>query len=95
MTITTNAPQRLLVLLMVIVAASLLLLVSAVRADGGPVATETYVVQTGDTLWEIAAGHTTNGGDVRHAVYELRSLNGLSGSTIKPGQRLEVPAGSG
>ncbi len=90
---TTNAPKRMLVLLTVLVAASFLLLVSTVRADSGPEATESYVVEAGDTLWEIAGAVTSDGGDVRAAVHDLRRLNGLVGSMIVPGQVIQVPAG--
>ncbi len=93
MTITTKAPQRLLVLLLVIVAVSFLLLASAVRADGGPAPTEAYTVQAGDTLWDIAAAVTDDGGDVRAAVHDVRRLNDIDGSVIVPGQVLRVPAG--
>lgn len=49
-------------------------------------ATTSYRVRSGDTLWHLARryGTTVNG---------LRSLNGLSGSRIRPGQTLLVPAG--
>ncbi len=93
MTITTKAPQRLLVLLLVVVVASFLLLASAVRAGGGPEATAPYTVQAGDTLWDIAATATADGGDVRGAVHDLRRLNGLDGSVIVPGQVIRVPTG--
>ncbi|MEW6723468.1 MAG: LysM peptidoglycan-binding domain-containing protein [Bacillota bacterium] len=43
-----------------------------------------YTVASGDTLWRIAIAHQTT-------VDELRSRNGLSTTTIYPGQRLEVP----
>jgi LysM repeat protein len=42
------------------------------------------VVQSGDTLSQIAERH-----GLRSA--ELRELNGLSGDSIRPGQRLRVP----
>ena len=91
MAIVTRAPSRVLVLLTVIAVASLLLLASAVQA-GGPAPTIEYRVDTGDTLWEVAARVTEPGQDVRATIYEIRSLNGLDGSLIRPGQVLIVPA---
>jgi N-acetylmuramoyl-L-alanine amidase len=44
-----------------------------------------YTVSTGDSLWKIA---TTRG----TTVSALQSLNGLSGTTVYPGQTLKVPS---
>ncbi|MCB2224017.1 MAG: LysM peptidoglycan-binding domain-containing protein [Actinobacteria bacterium] len=74
-----------------------LLLANAVGARSPEVAvaaaTEhgTYLVVGGDTLWDIAAAHTTPGEDVRRVVYEIQRLNDLDGSVIQPGQVLQVP----
>lgn len=60
---------------------------SGVAASETPVATATasYRVNRGDTLWSIARKHGTS-------VNELKELNGLESSRIRPGQRLVVPA---
>jgi LysM repeat protein len=77
-----------------IVVLAVLLLASAVQANGGDVrATIGYRVQSGDTLWSIAAAHGEQSGDVRATVHEIRSLNDLDGSTIRSGQILLLPAG--
>ncbi len=55
-----------------------------------PVAGESVVVGSGDTLWSIAA--TVPGVDVRDAMADIVELNGLGGSTIQPGQVLLLPA---
>lgn len=47
--------------------------------------TESYRVNRGDTLWSIARKHGTS-------VAELKELNGLESSRIRPGQRLRVPS---
>lgn len=47
-----------------------------------------YVVKRGDTLWDIAQDHAVS-------LEELRRVNKLSrGATIRPGQRLQIPASS-
>ncbi len=48
-----------------------------------------YRVRAGDTLWSIAAA--TYPGDPREGVWELQERNGLTGTTIVPGQRLALP----
>ena len=48
-----------------------------------------YTVRAGDTLWGIAASRYA--GDPRQAVWELQRRNGLTGSTIRPGQILLLP----
>ena len=46
-------------------------------------------VQPGETLWSIAVA--SYAGDPREGVWKLEQRNGLSGSTIIPGQRLLLP----
>jgi LysM repeat protein len=65
--------------------------VGAATPDEAPVAADTYLVTTGDTLWEIAAAHTLPGDDVRRTVYEIQRLNDMRGSVIVPGQVLQIP----
>jgi nucleoid-associated protein YgaU len=48
-----------------------------------------YRVQTGDTLWSIAAASYR--GDPREGVWKIRDANHLAGSTIAPGQNLRLP----
>ncbi|SOC22684.1 D-gamma-glutamyl-meso-diaminopimelic acid endopeptidase CwlS/peptidoglycan endopeptidase LytE [Ureibacillus xyleni] len=54
-------------------------------APQAPVATktDTYVVQSGDSLWGVAAKHSLS-------VDQLKSLNGLTSNTINVGQVLKV-----
>ncbi len=49
------------------------------------------VVQSGDTLWSIAAREYGDGADLRGAVYAIREANHLSGSAVVPGQSLTLP----
>lgn len=48
-----------------------------------------HTVQPGETLWSIASQRY--GGDPRKGVWVLQERNGLSGTTIVPGQRLVLP----
>ena len=48
-----------------------------------------YTVESGETLWTIAAAQY--GGDPRSGVWKLQQANHLDGATIVPGQRLLIP----
>jgi LysM domain len=60
-----------------------------VRDTGAGANQRFYRVEAGDTLWSIALA--TFPGDPREGVWKLQRRNGLSGSTIVPGQRLSLP----
>ena len=53
--------------------------------------TTTVTVSSGQTLWDIAAA--TGRGDVMETAALIVELNHLSGTTLRPGQRLIVPRG--
>ncbi len=91
MTTYSTALLRAMVLLTTVVAV-FLLLASAVSAGGSAVETERYLVQRGDTLWELAGERTAPGGDVRPVVDQIRRMNELETSAITPGQTLLLPA---
>jgi len=61
---------------------------SVVEAAGQPVV---YVVQPGDTLWEIADKFNPEGTDIRYTVDELASITG--GAQLQPGQRIVLNRG--
>jgi LysM repeat protein len=63
--------------------------VGLARPSEGAGREQVYVVRPTDTLWSIAAAHYP--GDPREGIWELQQRNGLSGTTIRPGQRLVLP----
>ena len=65
---------------------------SSVEAGNAPaeVATTTVVVQPGQTLWTVARSIAPNA-DVRDTVARIQGLNGITGSSVRPGQQLVVP----
>ncbi len=54
----------------------------------------THAVQSGETLWAIAASVAGPGEDVRDVVLGLQELNGLADASLQAGQVLLLPAGS-
>ena len=106
MPMPASAPNRVVVLLAAVGVALLLLFAGGfvARADdagsGGEAVAEVpapagveYRVQSGDTLWAIAAAHAEPGDDVRVLVEDIRRASGLESSLIHPGQVLVIPPG--
>jgi Tfp pilus assembly protein FimV len=50
-----------------------------------------YTVQSGDTLWKIAAEEYGAGLDLRGVVYAVREANDLDGASLQAGQVLTLP----
>lgn len=63
----------------------------ATQEPGTPAPTQTLVVRSGQTLWDIAAARADDG-DVRGMIAEIQQLNGLHSGMVTAGQRLVVPA---
>lgn len=63
---------------------------AAAAGDTSPGQLQYVTVYSGDTLWQIAAERTPEGGDVRDTVAEIMSLNGLDSSVLTPGQQIAV-----
>lgn len=85
---------RLVVLIAVVVFALSLIFVAGAQAGSQLRETSSHVVGAGETLWDIAAEHTSPGGDVRATLYDIRQMNDLSESMIVIGQELIVPEGN-
>jgi nucleoid-associated protein YgaU len=62
---------------------------SSSGAAPGASAGAAYVVEEGDTLWEIAAERL--GGDPREGVWRIAERNGLDGALIQPGDTIVLP----
>jgi cell division protein YceG involved in septum cleavage len=53
---------------------------------------QTITVSRGDTLWGIAKSLPgSNKVDIRRIVFQIKKINGLTNSTLTPGQYLMVP----
>ena len=94
MTSPVAHPIRVVALLTLVAAVLVLLLAGGVGASSPASDVDshtTYRVVTGDTLWDIAAGHIGPEDDIRRMVFSIRRANGLKGSVIYPGQDLVIP----
>lgn len=95
---TISARTRVVVLLTSVALALVLLLAVGVAAwaDGPVSAAEpptfvTHTVRTGDTLWDLASVHAPQGSDLRDFVLDLKWVNDLESSALRPGQVLLIP----
>lgn len=48
-------------------------------------------VHNGDTLWSIAAAHTSGDGDIESTVDRISEVNHLGSTPLQPGQHLRIP----
>ena len=88
------APRQLSVRLSVILAAvfmAFLLIGGPADAESPPPPLVEHVVAPGETLWEIAAGLTPSGEDVRIMIGVIRDASNLSSSSIYAGQVILIP----
>jgi Tfp pilus assembly protein FimV len=65
--------------------------VANATGDSGAFDGRPYQVQSGDTLWQIAAEKYDDSLDLRAIVYEIRAVNELEGALLQPGQTLTLP----
>lgn len=49
-----------------------------------------YIVEKGDTLWNVAERYKPDGLNMNKYIHELRKINGI-GADIYPGQVITVP----
>jgi len=68
-----------------------LLIGGAADAETPPGPAIEYVVQPGDTLWEIASDRIAEGEDVRPLIQAIMERSGVTNSSLVPGQVLQIP----
>ncbi|HEY7563605.1 MAG TPA: LysM peptidoglycan-binding domain-containing protein [Acidimicrobiia bacterium] len=71
----------------------LLLLSGQVAASTPEASPSTYLVVSGDTLWEIASGIATPEDDIREVIAVIKEINAMETSSIRAGQTLLLPSG--
>lgn len=64
---------------------------SVVFADEPVYKNRVVIVNSGDTLWDIAGSCTGKGEDIREVMFRISEANGLKNKHIYPGQALNVP----
>lgn len=52
---------------------------------------DTIVVDSGDTLWDIAREYNNSSGDIRKLIAEIKKINNLQSSVIFAGDELLIP----
>ena len=68
------------------------LLLGLNNAEGSTVIDyETVVIESGDTLWDIASKYSPNNKDIREYIYEICELNEISASTLIAGMKIMIP----
>lgn len=80
-----------LVLLLAAVCAVFLMIGGPAEADIPTPEPIEYVVEPGDTLWEIASAVASPEQDVRRLVQDISVLSGIDAASIFPGQILLIP----
>ena len=63
----------------------------ATERPGTPEPTMVVMVAPGDTLYDLAADATPEGGDVAAMVERIQRLNALDSGMVDVGQRLRIP----
>ncbi|HEV3156744.1 MAG TPA: LysM peptidoglycan-binding domain-containing protein [Candidatus Baltobacteraceae bacterium] len=48
-------------------------------------------VQAGDALWSIAARYTKDGDSIDDTLDQIRAVNHLNSTTVRPGETLRIP----
>jgi TRAP-type C4-dicarboxylate transport system permease small subunit len=91
------APKRKMTLMPAVALAALSALVAIPALSqsrlyaAAPVRFAHVTVRAGDNLWAIADKYTTADGNVQETIDQIIEANHLSGATVIPGQRLEIP----
>lgn len=54
---------------------------------------EEVIVKNGDTLWNLARQYYDSKTDLRKVIHEIKDINDLTNSNLKPGQKIKIPLG--
>ena len=52
---------------------------------------KTVVVESGDSLWQIAAENSNGSVDLREVVYTICEINDITAGDIQPGEEILIP----
>lgn len=74
-----------------IILVAMLLICNSTSKSKKPTEWESYTVQSGDTVCDIAISVTPNNKDYRHAQYYIIEENNIKDAMIYPGQVILVP----
>lgn len=55
---------------------------------------DVVIVDSGDTIWEIAKKYNNQHEDLRKFVYQIKKANDIYGDILKPNQKLRIPKAS-
>lgn len=82
--------KKLIVNTLLIILAIYLFFMLITPATSGKTEYETYIIQPGDTLWEICEEKFPDE-DPRKVIYEIKKINGLGTSALKVHQKIQIP----
>lgn len=84
--------KKIIINLLLFICAIWAIIMLCTPVKGGQTEYETYIIQPGDTLWEICEEKFPDE-DPRKAIYEIKKINGMKTSEIRAFQKIEVPRG--
>lgn len=82
--------KKLIVNTLLIILAIYLFFMLITPAISGKTECETYIVQPGDTLWEICEEKFPDE-DPRKVIYEIKKINEMETSALKVHQKIQIP----
>ena len=84
--------RRLCCLTFLMVSAAVISIFIASAANATKISeTKSYIVSSGDTLWNIARECNTESRDLRAVMDDIMKLNGMTGAKINIGEELTLP----
>ena len=86
--------RTLVVLSLAIVLGSLVSANAGAGTEAGPSKAGSFITVTvapGETIWSLATGMTTDGGDTRGLVSQILEVNSLASVDVEAGQKIRIP----